>query len=170
MIIGERPTRLTSKNGVYVFKSHVTQNMKVKLEKTALNIVRHIQLNFNQVARFVEMEFSVMKQVIDRTTLNCIGHQATAFSIGVNYHSPCHIDNDMYYTLATVIAPKEVSADEVIYYFLFPACQIRIPLQTADSFLFNPSLYHLCSNSKYDGCYIMSAYVFRKTVLRSNPL
>ena len=111
-----------------------------------------------------------MKQIVDRTTLNTIGHQATAFSIGVNYHLQCYLFNDMYYTLATVVAPKEMPADEVIYYFLFPDYLIRIPLQTADSFLFNPSLYHSCSNPKYDGCYIMSAYVSHKTVLNSNPL
>ena len=66
----------------------------------------------------------------------------------------------MYYTLAMVVAWKEVPADEVIYYFISPAYHIKIPLQTADS----------CSNPKYDGCYIMSAYVSCKTVLRSNPL
>ena len=111
-----------------------------------------------------------MKQVVDTTTLNAIGNQAISFSIGVNYHSRCHIDNDMYYTLATVIAPKDVSAEEVVYFFLFPTDQFRIPLRSGGLFLFNPSLYHLCSNPKHDDCYIMLAYVSRKTVLRSNPL
>ena len=55
-----------------------------------------------------------MKQIADRMTLNSIGDQATTFSIGVDYHSRCHIDHDMYYTLATVIGSKEVSAEEVI--------------------------------------------------------
>ena len=155
---------------MYVFKSHVTPSMKVQLKKNALHIVRHLQLGLNQVTRFVQREFSVMKQVVDRTTLNSIGDQATAFSIGVNYHSRCHTDNDMYYTLATVMAPKEVSAEEVIYYFLFPAYKIKVPLRSGDSFLFNPSLNHSCSNPKHNGCYIMSAYVSRKTVLRSNHL
>ena len=129
-----------------------------------------MQSSLNHVTRFVGREFSVMKQIVHRTKLNTIGHQATAFSIGVNYHSRCHINNDMYYTLATVVAPKEVPADEVIYYFIFPSYQIRITLRTSDSFLFNPSLYHSCYNPKYDGCYIVSAYGSHKTVLRSNPL
>ena len=153
-----------------MFKSHVTEYMKADLEKTALHIVQHIQLSFNHVARFVDREFSVMKQVVARTTLNCIGHQATAFSVGVNYHSRCHTDNDMYYTLAIVMAPKEVSAEKVIYYFLFSAYKIKIPLRSGDLFLFNSSLNHSCSNPKHNGCYIMSAYVSRKTVLRSNHL
>ena len=127
-------------------------------------------MSLNHVTRFVDMEFSVMKQVIDRATLNSIRDQATAFSIGVNYYSRCHTDNGMYYTLAIVMAPDEVSAEEVIYYFLFPAYKIKIPLRSGDSLLFNPSLNHSCSNPKHNGCYIMSAYVSRKTVLRSNHL
>ena len=155
---------------MYVFKKDVSQDMKEKLENQAVDIVQHIQSSLNHVTRFVGREYSVMEEIVGRTTLNTVGHQATAFSIGVNYHSRCHIDNDMYFTLATVVAPKEVPDDEVIYYFIFPAYQIRIPLRTGDLILFNPSLYHSCSNPKYDGCYIMSAYVSCKTVLRSNPL
>ena len=124
-----------------------------------------MQVSFNQVTKFIGREFSIMKQIVDRTALSSIGDQATTFSIGVNYHSRCHIDNDMYYTLSTVIALKEVPAEEVIYYFLFPAYQIRIPLQTGNSFLFNPSLNHSYSNPKHDGCYIMSTHVSHKTVL-----
>ena len=33
-IIGKRPDRLSSENGVYVFKKHVSHDMKTKLEKT----------------------------------------------------------------------------------------------------------------------------------------
>ena len=108
-----------------------------------------------------------MKQVVHRTTLNIIGHQVTSFSIDLNYYSRCHIDNDMYYTLAMINFPKDICAEEVIYYFAY---QIKIPLQSGDSLLFNPSMYFSCSNPKMDGCYIMSAYVSHKTVLRSNPI
>ena len=51
-------------------------------------------------------------------------------------------------TLATAVAPKEVQDDEVIYYYIFPAYQIRIPLRTGDLLLFNPSIYHSFSNPK----------------------
>ena len=48
-----------------------------------------------------------MGEIVRRTTLNAVGDHATAFSVGKNYHSRCHIDFDMYYTLATVIDGEE---------------------------------------------------------------
>ena len=48
----------------------------------------------------------IMNEIVKYLTLEAIGRQATAFSIGFNYHSRCHVDVNMFYTLATVIAPK----------------------------------------------------------------
>eukprot|EP00536_Pseudo-nitzschia_multiseries_P002684 jgi/Psemu1/301502/fgenesh1_kg.36_\ len=45
-----------------------------------------------------------------------------------------------------------------------------LPLRSGDTLFFNPLVLHSCLNPKYEGCYIMSAYVSRKTVLRSNQL
>eukprot|EP00536_Pseudo-nitzschia_multiseries_P013281 jgi/Psemu1/309812/fgenesh1_kg.557_\ len=123
------------------------------------------------MSKFVNLETTVMNEVVNRTTLNAIGHHATAFSIGKDYHSKCHTDANMFYTRLTVIAPKHVSDEEVIYYFVFPTYGVKVPLRSGDTLLFNPLVLHSCSNPKYEGCYIMSAYVSRKTVLRaSNPL
>ena len=114
-----------------------------------------------------------MGEIMRRTTLvNSIGEHATTFSIRKNYHSRCHIDFDMYYTLATVVG-GEVSQkedDEVIYYFVFPEYGLKIPLRTANTLLFNPSVPHSCSNPKMKDTYIMSAYVTTKTVLRTKQL
>ena len=49
-----------------------------------------------------------MNEIVNNLTLEAIEHQAAAFSIGANYHSRCHVDVDMLYTLATVIAPKDI--------------------------------------------------------------
>jgi len=49
-----------------------------------------------------------MQQIIGQTKLNVIGHNATAFSIRKNYHSLCHTDDDMFYTLLTVGGTKKV--------------------------------------------------------------
>ena len=91
-----------------------------------------------------------MKETVKITTLNAIGHHATAFSIGRDYHSHSHVDLDMYHTLATVIAPEKICPEDVIYYFVFPTCGIKIPLRLADTLLFNPSILHSCSNPKYE--------------------
>eukprot|EP00536_Pseudo-nitzschia_multiseries_P011441 jgi/Psemu1/28894/gm1.28894_g len=124
----------------------------------------------NYIEPFVDNEMDVLSQILTRTQLNAIGQQALAFSIGRNYHYRCHVDDDMYYTRLAVIAPSGVPPDEVIYYFVFPTYHIKVPLRSGDTLLFNPLVFHSCSNPQYEGCYIMSAYVSRKTVLRSNPL
>ena len=108
-----------------------------------------------------------MMKIVQETTLDVIGKHAPTFSVDKNYHSRCHIDHDMYFTMATVISHSEDHDDEIIYYFIFPTFAIKIPLQSGDSLLFNPSLPHSCSNPKYSNTYIMSAYVSKKTVLRS---
>ena len=95
-----------------MFKINVLEHRNVKLGKIAVDIVQHLHVSFNQVTRFVGREFSIMKQIVERTTMNTIWHQATSFFIGVNSHSGCHIDDEMYHTLALVIAPKDVSAEK----------------------------------------------------------
>eukprot|EP00536_Pseudo-nitzschia_multiseries_P017003 jgi/Psemu1/48898/gm1.48898_g len=169
-IIGTRPNRLSLENGVYVFKNNVDSTTKDNLEQKALHIVKEMQLCLTPMSKFVNLETTVMNEVFRRTTLNAIGHHATAFSFGKDYHSKCHIDADMFYTCLIVIAPMHVSDDKVIYYFVFPIYGVKVPLKSGDTLLFNPLVLHSCSNPKYEGCYIMSAYVSRKTVIRANPL
>ena len=77
----------------------------------------------------------IMNEIANNLTLESIGHQSTAFLIGLNYHSRCHTDVEMFYTLATVIAPKGICADDVIYYFMFSTVGIMISLRSGDSFL-----------------------------------
>ena len=74
---------------------------------------------------FVCQELSIMKETVKITTLNAIGYHATAISIGRGYHSRSHVDLDMYYTIATVVAPEGISPEDVIYYFVFPTYGIN---------------------------------------------
>eukprot|EP00536_Pseudo-nitzschia_multiseries_P006484 jgi/Psemu1/304190/fgenesh1_kg.139_\ len=145
-------------------------SVNTNLEQKALHIVKEMQLCLTPMSKLVNLEMTVMNEVVNRTTLNAIGHHTTAFSIGKDYHSKSHTDVDMFYTRLTVIAPKHVSDDEVIYYFVFPTYKVKVPLRSGDTLLFNPLVLYSCSNPKFEGCYIMSAYVSRKTVLRANPL
>eukprot|EP00536_Pseudo-nitzschia_multiseries_P019223 jgi/Psemu1/316804/fgenesh1_kg.4150_\ len=124
-IVGMRPNRLKSGNGVYVFKNNVDSTTKYNLEQKALHIVKEMQLSLTPMSKFVNLETTVMNEVVNRTTLNAIGHHATAFAIGKDYHSKCHTDADMFYTRLTVIAPKHVSDEEVIYYFVFPTYGVK---------------------------------------------
>mmetsp|Transcript_25016 Transcript_25016/g.52820 ORF Transcript_25016/g.52820 Transcript_25016/m.52820 type:complete len:123 (+) Transcript_25016:535-903(+) len=119
-------------------------------------------------------DLSVMEQIVQGTSLKAMGSIAIAFSIGRDYHSKCHIDIDMFYIMATVVAPDMgLPDDEIIYYFLFPTYGengTKVPLRSGDTLLFNPSIPHSCSNPKRKGSFIMSAYVSKKTVLNSNKL
>uniref|UniRef100_A0A7S4EQ41 Prolyl 4-hydroxylase alpha subunit Fe(2+) 2OG dioxygenase domain-containing protein n=1 Tax=Pseudo-nitzschia australis TaxID=44445 RepID=A0A7S4EQ41_9STRA len=118
-------------------------------------------------------DLSVMEQIVQGTSLKAIGSTTIAFSIDIDYHSKCHINVDMFYTLATVVGPDKVNIDEIIHYFLFPTYGengTKVPLQSGDTLLFNPSIPHSCSNPKRKGSFIMSAYVSKKTVLNSNKL
>ena len=165
-----RPERLSSENGKYVYKKNTRSTQIEKLEETAFHIVNHLQLSMNPIKKYIRQDNGIMNEIVNNLTLESIGRQATAFSIGLNYHSRSHTDVDMFYTLATVVAPKGISVDEVIYYFIFSTLKIMIPLKSGDSFMFNPLLPHSCSNPRYIGCHIMSAYVSRKTIIRSQHL
>ena len=93
---------------------------KKKLEKQTRKIVVHLQNSLGGLKFLMHDDLSVMEQIVQGTSLNAIGSTAIAFSIGRDYHSKCHIDIDMFYTLATVVGPDNVNVDEIIYYFLFP--------------------------------------------------
>ena len=140
--------------------------MKVKLKDTTIRIVNHLQLSINHIKQFIGHEQWIMKKIANKLALDAIGQQVTTFLIGLNYHSHCHIDVDMFYTPATAIAPKDICVDNMIYYFLFQNFEIKILLRSGGSFLFNPIVSHSCYNLRY----IMSAYVSCKTLLRSHPL
>ncbi len=90
---------------------------------------------------------------------------ATEFSIGRNYWSKSHVDNDFYFTTLSIVAPDPKNHNDVAYYFVFPQYEIAIPLRSGDILLFNPLLTHSCSNPRFDGTFIFSAYVSNKTVL-----
>jgi len=38
-------------------------------------------------------------KIVNNTTLDVIGDHTPAFSVGINYHSRRHIDEDMYFTV-----------------------------------------------------------------------
>ena len=129
------------------------------------HIVKHLQLSMIHIKNYICEDKIIMNEIVNNLTLETIRCQATTFLIDLNYHSRCHTDVDMFYTLATVIAPKEIFADDVIYCFIFPILGIRVPLRSADLFMFNPILLHSCSDTRYPGCHIMSAYVSQKQFL-----
>mmetsp|Transcript_6251 Transcript_6251/g.13409 ORF Transcript_6251/g.13409 Transcript_6251/m.13409 type:complete len:269 (+) Transcript_6251:364-1170(+) len=166
-ITGFHPDRISADNRKYAFRPGIDDEKKLEIEENTNHIVEHLQGSLRTINPFLQYHRLVMIQIVKNTTLDVIGDHAPAFSVGKNYHSRCHIDEDMYFTMATVIAPSTLHDDEIIYYFTFPTYAIKVPLMSGDSLLFNPSIPHSCSNPKHKNMCIMSAYVSKKTVLRS---
>ena len=169
-ILGIHPDRNTGELVQYVFKKDVNKGKKKRLHRAAVGVIQMLEKAAKPLNPFFGKELSIMQQIVCRTNLNVIGHNATAFSIGKNYHSLCHTDDDMFYTLLTVVGPKTLQQHDVVYLFCFPSYEIIIPLRSGDCFYFNPSIPHSCSNPYQQDSYIMSAYVSKKTVMKCKPL
>ena len=70
---------------------------------------------------FIHKERSFIGKIIEQTKLNVSGELATAFSIGRLYHSHCHVDANMFYTLLTVGGPEDTETEMMSFItFVFP--------------------------------------------------
>ena len=121
-------------------------------------------VNTLKKAAFTKSKPLLYEQHFIQSIQNVTSHLATALSVGRDYHSKCHIDNDYYYTVLTVASPHKDQDDTIIYYFCFPEYSVKIPLKSGGVLMFNPQILHSCSNPRLPGCFIMSAYVSAKTI------
>ena len=90
---------------------------------------------------------------------------ATQFSAGRDYWSQAHTDPDYYFTLLSALSADPKDHKEILHYFCFPEYNLKIPVRSTELILFNPAKVHSCSNCKFPGSYIYSAYVSEKTVM-----
>jgi hypothetical protein len=127
-IMGFHPDRISADNREFPFCPGVKEQKKQEIEENTNHIVEHLQGSLRTINPLIKCHRSVMIQIVKNTTLDVIGDHVPAFSIGLNYHSRCHIDDDMYFAMVTVIAPSTDHDDEIIYYFTFPTFAIKVPL------------------------------------------
>ena len=121
---------------------------------------------FKQLSGEILEQLHKVRSVIK---LPLVGNQkeigiATQFSIGLNYWSPVHTDDDFFYTILSCLCSSDADDNEILYYFYFPDYGIKIPLRSGDIIVFNPLIRHCCSNPRQRDAYIFSAYVSEKTV------
>ena len=90
---------------------------------------------------------------------------ATQFSVGRNYGSGVHTNQDYFFTLLSCLVVNPDNVDEVMYCFCYPEYKVAIPMKSTDLIVFNPMKMHCYLNCKYTDSYIFSAYVSEKTVL-----
>ena len=62
-----------------------------------------------------------------------------------------------------MLSDDEADHDKVLYYFVFPEYKVKIPLCSGDVLVFNPRVFHACTNPRIKGAMIFSAYVSAKT-------
>ena len=121
---------------------------------------------------FLQLSGEILSQIHKvRTVINLpsVGKEkeigiATQFSIGLNYWSPIHTDDDFFYTILSCLCSSDEDEDKILYYFYFPDYGIKVPLRSGDIIVFNPLIRHCCSDPCLPGAYIFSAYVSEKTV------
>jgi len=152
--------------GTYAFKPKTSDEKQESVTAMAQTIVKQLETAAHGVTKPLYDDLSFVKAIRKHTggIKNGIGEVSTAFSIGRDYHSKCHVDNDYYYTTLTVCTSNKCDDNTVIYYFCFPEYSVKIPLRSGDVLVFNPQILHSCSNPKLNGSFIMSAYVSAKTV------
>jgi hypothetical protein len=96
---------------------------------------------------------------------------STQFSVGLNYWSPQHIDEDYFYTILSLLerSPRasKCQPGEPLHWFVFPDQNAAVPLNPGDILIFNPLVLHGCTNATIEGSLIFSAYVSAKTVATS---
>jgi hypothetical protein len=73
-----------------------------------------------------------------------------AIAFATQYWSPCHTDDDIWYTLLSCYSPSSVledkMSDEILFYFCFPSIGVAIPMRSTDILMFNSSFPHCATN------------------------
>ncbi len=172
-IFGYRKDPLSSRIGEYTFKKGVDVELQEDLIEGIAKLCFDLETASSRIGNGL-VESREYKEVKDFTKTPSVAGRngkreqekfATAFSIGRNYWSKSHVDKDFYFTTLSVVVPNRKDHREIAYYFVFPQYKIAIPLRSGDIILFNPLLTHSCSNPRFEGTFIFSAYVANKTVL-----
>jgi hypothetical protein len=107
--------------------------------------------------------FKEVQKTFDTPTIAKVG-LSCQFSIGNNYWSPVHQDDDYFHTILSCYSEEIKDHDDIIYNFVFPEYKCYVPLRRGDILVFNPLVKHCCTNQLVPNCFIFSAYVSKKTI------
>jgi hypothetical protein len=165
MCFGWRKDMNTKYVGKYCLKPNTDVETRETIHSTINNLVKHLEtvssVFFNNMSACED--YKHLQKNWQIPTLTEQGY-FTQCSIGYNYQSNMHVDKDYMYTVLTCYCRDITDLSEVIYYFCFPECQIRIPLYNGSVLVFDPSGLHCATNPMHPNSYIMSCYVSSKTV------
>ena len=154
----------------YAFKGKAKSKEQEEERKENNETVAHLCSGMEEAASTIthdleeEAAFDEIKDIIDLPTFVDAG-KATAFSIGRRYMSKCHQDCDYYLTTLSALSGRSLDHDKILYYFVFPTHKALVPIRSGEIIVFNPLMWHSCTNPRFNESYIFSAYVSAKTVL-----
>jgi len=165
---GYRKDPLSKEVSKYSFKSSLGDDV----EQTDQNIeclFSELTLGFEKLANGILKflpETLILDEIKERIRLPSLGHggRYTQLSVGLDYWSQVHIDDDYFYCTLSCLSRDESEHDNVLYYFVFPEYKIAVPLKSGDVIVFNPRVLHCCTNPSLPGASIFSSYVSAKTV------
>ena len=86
----------------------------------------------------------------------------TALSIGLDYWSKAHDDEDFYFTSLSVNAGGD-DLESPMQNFLFPRRRARFPLRSGEVLLFNPTEQHCSTNARRPDTFIISNHDAQRT-------
>lgn len=152
--------------GEYSFNASTPSCTKQKINCAISNLVQRMEAAAGCLINKTE-EKRTFLSVKEALGLPGIASKAcsTQFSVGYNYWSKVHSDDDYFFTHLSCVAEDPCHHDDLLYYFVYPEYKLMVPLKSGDLIVFNPTERHSCSNPKHPGAYIFSAYVSTKTVM-----
>ena len=154
--------------GQYAFTPNCDADKESQITKRIAALVGKMENTATTLCSLLP-EYSHFKKVQKMLSLPTVasGKNATAmqFSAGRDYWSQAHTDPDYYFTLLSALSANPDDYKEILYYFCFPEYKLKIPIRSSELLVFNPAAVHSCSNCKFPGSYIFSAYVSEKTVM-----
>ena len=164
---GQRKEPKSKKVGEYSFLPQVPSNVQDQFTKGIQELVSKMESIGQRVIRGLP-DTALFKKIKKSCNLKSLGKGATTqvqFSIGYQYWSKIHCDQDYFYTLLSGLSKDPEDHNDILYYFCFPEYNFMVPMRSGDLLWFNPLVEHCCTNSSKKEAMIFSAYVSRKTVL-----
>lgn len=165
VIFGYRKIPLGRNVGKYAFKSNCTKKDKEEIDHGVKTMVEDIECIARTFIHPDDLEkLGALRRACSLPSMTQ-ENLSTQFSVGRDYWSPIHVNNDYFWTVLSVLDSNYVKEDSrVVHRFVFPEYGAAVPLSPGDILIFNPSVLHGCTNSTIPGSLIFSAYVSSKTV------
>ena len=165
IIFGHRKNPKGRDIGEYAFKAHATEEAKAEVNDEIKTMVEAIE---SIAAQFIHPDdlyhLGALRDACNLPSVSGL-NVSTQFSVGRDYWSPMHVDDDYFWTiLSTLDSENNYERTQVLHWFVFPDYGAAVPLLPGDILIFNPRLIHGCTNPSQPGSLIFSAYVSSKTV------